>query len=162
MLTHRDVILQVLFMHAAKRAQKIAYRSPTALAGVGMDFFDAVAVIVTRPFVLAVTDGRVCARQVFVAAPFVGVTRRAGLRRRRDVLLQAWLVRMRNDGQAHLPTCTPKGTDDRRTIIFIGSVTFAFIRAPTRRIVGVEMRLAFFPPRSETSRRFQLRYLTAG
>jgi hypothetical protein len=162
MLTHRDVILQVLFMHAAKRAQKVTQRSPTAFAGVGLDFFAAVAVIVTRPFVLAVTDGRVCARQVFVATPFVGVTGRAGLRRRPDVLLQSGFVRMRNDGPPYLPARTTKGTDDRRTVIFIGAVTFAFIRAPTWRIVGVEMRLAFFPPRSETSRRFQLRYPAAG
>ncbi len=87
MLTHRDVVLQVLFMYAAKRAQKVAYRSPTAFTVVGMDFPDGVAVVITRPFVLAVADGGVGTRQVCIAAPFVGVTRRSDLRRSRDVLL---------------------------------------------------------------------------
>jgi hypothetical protein len=126
-----------------------------------MDFPDAIAVIVARPFVLAVTDRRVDARQVFIAAPLVGVTGRGNLRGRRDVLLQGRLIRMRNDGQPHLPTLPSKRTDDRRTIIRIGSVTFAFICVATWRIRGVAMRLAFFPPRSETSRRFQSRHRRA-
>lgn len=148
-------------MYAAKRAQKVTYGSPTAFAGVGVDFADAVAVIVTCPFVLPVTNRGVRARHILIAAPFVGVTHRGSLRRRRDVLLQGWLVGMRNDGQPYLPTLTPKGPDDRRTIILIGAMTFAFIGATTRWIVGVEMRFAFFPPRSETSPRFQSRHLSA-
>lgn len=126
-----------------------------------MDFPDAVAVVITRPFVLTVTNRGVGTRQILVTAPFIRVASRRRLRRRRDVFLQGRLIRMPNDGEPYLPTFSSKGTDDGRTIIFIGSVPFALIGATTRRIVGVEMRLAFFPPRSETSRRFQSRHLAA-
>ncbi len=55
MLAHGDVVLQVLFMHATKGAQKIAHGSPSAFARVGGDFVNAAAVLITRPFLLSVT-----------------------------------------------------------------------------------------------------------
>ena len=161
MLAHCDIILQVLFMHAAQGAQKIAHGSPTAFARVGVDFVNAIAVIITRPFVLGVTHRRMGARQVVVTAPFVGVTRRRCLRRCRDVLLQRQFVRMRDHCQADLPAGSSERPDDRRAIIVIRAVAFALICVPARRIGRVAMRITFFPPRSETSRRFPSRHPAA-
>ncbi len=94
-----------------------------------------------------------------VTGPFGGVTRRRCLRRRLDVLLQRRFVGVRDHGQADLPAGSSERPDDRRAIIVIHAVAFALIGA--RRIGRVEMRFAFFPPRSETSRRFPSPYRAA-
>ena len=148
-------------MHAAKGAQKVAHRSPTAFARVDMDFADTVAIVITCPFVLAVANGGVYARRAFIAAPFVGVTRGGNGCRRRNLLLQSGFVGMRNHRQPYLPAFASKGADDRGAIMLIRPMAFAFIGAAPRRIVGVEMRFAFFPQRSETSHRFPSQHLLA-
>src|ERR1044071_8584749 len=74
MFAHRHVVLQVLFMDAAKRAQKIAESRPATFAGIGMHFTDAITIVIARPFVLTVADRRVRTRQASVTAPLVSVT----------------------------------------------------------------------------------------
>ncbi len=58
-LAHGNVAAQVTLMPTGKRSQEIADRSPETFKGIGMHFANAIAVIIARPFLLAVTDRRV-------------------------------------------------------------------------------------------------------
>lgn len=120
-----------------------------------MDFVDAIAVVIACPFVFAVADGRVRARQAAITAPFIGVASRLRLRRARDVAVQRGFVSVFNHRKTDLTTRAPKRPDDRRTIICVGTVPFAFVGAAARRVFGIAMRVAFFPPHFERLHPFQ-------
>jgi hypothetical protein len=70
------------------------------------------------------------------------------------VLLQRLPIRMLAHTQSALPTVPADGPDNGWTIILIGPMASAFVRAAARRIARVAVFLSFFPPRSETSHRF--------
>lgn len=72
-LMNSHIASQVLLMNASKRAQEIAKASPTAFIRITMDFSNAIAIIVTRPLVEAVTNGIAHAFQIIVAVIFVGI-----------------------------------------------------------------------------------------
>ena len=55
MFAHGQIVVQILLVDSTKRAQKIACGGPQAFDGVGMDLADAIAVVIARPFFLAVT-----------------------------------------------------------------------------------------------------------
>src|SRR5258708_3161976 len=64
---------QELFMNTAKRAQEVTDEGPHAFKGVDMNFADAIAIVVTRPFFEGMTDGAVRTVQVVVALPFISI-----------------------------------------------------------------------------------------
>ena len=57
MFAHGQIAVQIFLVDAPKRAQKIARGRPQAFNGVGMHLTDAIAIIIARPFFLAVTHG---------------------------------------------------------------------------------------------------------
>ena len=142
-------------MHAAKRSQEISHRLPQALNCVDVNFTDAVAVIVARPLLRAVTHCLVPTAQFVVALPLVAVTSRTILRELLDVPVQRLFVGALRDSQAALATAPPDSPDHRRAVIVVRPMPALFIGAATRRVGLVFVLLAFFPPRSETSRLFQ-------
>jgi hypothetical protein len=162
MFTHRQIAFQILFMDPAEGAQKITGRRPQTFDSIGMDFSHAITIVISRPFVLAVTDRAVCPLDSIVALPFIGVTLGSLPRKPMHVLSQSLAVRMLTDSQAALPTLSPNGSDNRWPVIFIRAVPTLLVSSATRRIIGVRVLFAFFPPRSETSRPFQSRRRAVG
>jgi hypothetical protein len=59
-------------MDTPQGTQEVSHGGPHALARVDVHFADAIPIVVTRPFLLAVADRRVAANDVVVALPFVG------------------------------------------------------------------------------------------
>ena len=55
-LTHRQIVFQILLMDAAKGSQKVARRGPQPFDGVAVNLAHAIAIIITRPLMLAVTN----------------------------------------------------------------------------------------------------------
>src|SRR5262245_16647065 len=81
LLKHGAVLVQEPLTHATEGAQEVSRASPDAFDRVGMDFTDAIAVIITRPFAVSrrMADGLMAsARLCYVAIgrPFIGVDRR--------------------------------------------------------------------------------------
>ena len=60
-------------MDTAKRTQEVTHSGPHALSRVGVNFTDAVAIIIPGPFFSAVADGSVGSDNVVVSLPFIGV-----------------------------------------------------------------------------------------
>jgi len=56
MFTHRNVLREILFVHAAKGAEKVTHAGPHPLGGVDVDFANAITIIIARPFVPAMID----------------------------------------------------------------------------------------------------------
>jgi hypothetical protein len=54
-----------------KRAQEIADGSPHAFRCVGVNFVDAIAIIIACPFSLSMTHCSIWSKDVVVASPFV-------------------------------------------------------------------------------------------
>ena len=111
MFAHGQIVVQILLVDSAKRAQKIAGGRPQAFDGVGMDLADAIAVVIARPFFLAVTHGVVGTLDAVVALPFIRVTGGVFLGVAVHVLLQRLPIGMLAHAQPTLPTVAPPGAD---------------------------------------------------
>ena len=59
-------------MNTTQRSQEVSHGCPHTLGRVDVHFADAIPIVVTRPLLLSVADGRVPANDVVVALPFVG------------------------------------------------------------------------------------------
>jgi hypothetical protein len=128
-----------------------AERRACPFTGIAVDLPSAVPVIISGPFVDAVADrgmGRVTPP---VALPLVGIQPCAASR---EVFHDELMTRPSVGAVTHpeplLACLTRDETDNGRTIIGIGAVPLALIRAPAGRIRGVAMGGTFFPPRSDT------------
>src|SRR5262249_36065353 len=89
--------------------------------------------------------------------PFVGVTSSRLLRITMDVLPQRLAISMLADSQAALPALPANSAHDGWPIVVIRAVSPLLVGPTPRRIVRIGVLFAFFPPRSETSRRFPFR-----
>jgi hypothetical protein len=144
-------------MDPAEGPQKITGRRPQTFDTIGMDFSHAIPIIISRPFVLAVTDRAMCPLNSIVALPFIGVTLGCLPRKPMHMLSQSLAVRLLTDSQAALPTLSPNGSDNRWSVIVIRAVPALLVSSAPRRIIRIRVLFAFFPPHSETSRPFQSR-----
>src|SRR5215204_1391938 len=122
MLTHRQVVFQMLLVHPAERPLEVARRRPQPLDGVDVHLAHPVAVVVSRPLARAVTDGAACSLNPVVAAPLVRVTSGPRPRVPVDVPPQSRPVRVPADPQPALPRPSPDGADHRRPVILVGAV----------------------------------------
>ena len=122
-----------------------------------MDLADTIAIVIPRPFFLAVTHSVVDTIEASVALPLIRVT--GGFFRgvAVDMFMQRFPVGMLAHTQPALPTLPTYGSDDGRTIILIGPMPPSLVGATARRIAWIAVFVPFFPPRSETSRRFPSR-----
>ena len=139
-------------MHAAKRSQERAERGTCSFTTIAVDLAHTIAIVITRPLVLSVIDGRVLRLDPMVAAILVGV----------DDCSRRWtgfgqnavagrLVTMSDDPAALFARLTTDDMNDWRSVVVIGPMSRLLIRAATGRVIRVVMRLAFFPPRSDRS-----------
>src|SRR5262249_9201626 len=158
MFTHRQIVLQILLVYAPKGAQEIAHRGPQPFNRVGMHLTDTIAIVVPRPLLLAVADGEVRTGNAVVALPLIGVAAplRAGVAL--DVSAQRAPIGLFAHPQTTVPGATSHCSHHRRPIILIGAMPAPLVGPAAGGIVGVGVRLAFFPPHSETSRRSRSRH----
>lgn len=157
MFVHGDVTSKMLLMNTAKGTQEVTESGPHPFDGVGMNFSNAIAILVTRPFMAAMIDGHMCTRKVVVPSPLVSVDPRRRGGKSSDVAFERFAIRVVDHPQAHLPALPPNRADHRWTIIVIGAVSPVFV-CPTARGIGrICMFFAFFPPHSETVHRSPLR-----
>jgi hypothetical protein len=154
----RHVEMQVLLMNAPKHTQVSPERRPRSLTGVTMDFAAAIAVIIPRPLVHPVADGRMARMAAPIALPLIGIEPRVA---HGDVLRDQGGAGARVGMIAHPPALLPRvprdEADNRWTIVGVGPVPFPFIGTPPGRIRGVAMGRTFFPRRCGTVRRPQRR-----
>src|SRR5215207_3960580 len=119
MFAHGQIVVQILLVDPAKGAQKIAGCRPQAFDGVGVNLADAIAIVVARPFFLAVTHRVVSTLDPVVALPFIGVTSGVSFRVPMDVLLQRLAIRMVPHAQTTLSTVASHGSDNRRSVVVV-------------------------------------------
>ena len=141
-------------MHAAKWSQKVPRCRPQPFNCVGVHFSHAISIVIACPFMLTVTDRAVFPLNRVVACPFIGVTLGRLLRRALHVLSESLAVRVLAHPPAPRPTLSADGADHRWPIIFIAPMSTPLVRSAPRRIQRSHVLVTFFPPRSETSRRF--------
>ena len=72
-LTDGKIGSQELLMNTAKQAHEVAHERPHAFNGIDMDFAQAIAIIVTRPFFEGMTDGAMRTVHLIVTLPFIVV-----------------------------------------------------------------------------------------
>ena len=137
MFAQGQIAVQILLVDPPKRTQKIARGCPQAFDGVGMNLTDPIAVIIARPFFLAVTHRGVGTINVIIALPFIRVTGSFFLGGAVHVFLQRLAIGMLAHAQPALPPLPPDGTNDGRTIILIGPVPSSFVGVADRTDRGV-------------------------
>jgi hypothetical protein len=154
MFAHSQVVVQILLVDATKRAQEIAGRGPQAFDGIGVDFAEAIAVVIARPFLLPMTHRGVDPIEMIVPLPFIRVTSGVFLGVAVHVFLPCLPIRVLPHPQPTLATFPADSPHDGRTIILIGAVASSLVGAAARRVARIAVFVAFFPPRSGTSHRF--------
>ena len=111
-----------------------------------MDLASAVPIIIAGPFVDPVTDGGMGQMAPMITLPFIGVEDRALPRHiLGDEISARAPVCVVAHPKALLAGLTRQHTDDGRTIIGIGAMSLALIRAPAWRILGSRWGVLFFP-----------------
>ena len=159
MFAHGQIAMQIFLVDAPKRAQEIARGCPQPFDRVGMHLADAIAIVIACPFLLAMTHGVMDTIDAVVALPFIRITGGVFLGVAVPMFLQRLPIGMLAHAQAALSTVPADGPDYGWTIIRIGPMASAFVRAAARWIARVTVFIPFFPPRSETSHRFLSRRL---
>ncbi len=141
-------------MNIPQGTQEVGHSRPHPLARVDGDFAEAIAIIIPRSFFLAVADGRVHTDNVVVTLPLVGEHHSLRQSEGMDVADQSLFVGMVDHPQTDLPALTSNGANNRGSVMVIGAVPTSFVRSSARWISRMTVRFPFFPPHSETSRRF--------
>src|SRR5574341_2558629 len=147
MFAHRQIVFQTLLVDTSKRAQKVADRRPQSFDCVDMDLSHSIAIVISCPLFLAVTDRAAGAIDFVVALPFIGVTSGLRLCVPLHVLLQRLAIGMVAHSQATLPTLPAHRSDNWRPIIFIRAVSALLVGSAPRRIKRIAGGFSFFPPR---------------
>jgi hypothetical protein len=130
-------------MRIVGRRSEPSSRSFTTIA---VHFAYAIAIVITRPFVLSVIDRRVVLRDPVVTAILIGVDNRPlrwnGFGQN---AVAGSLVAMPDYPTTLFARLATDDMNDRRPIVVIGAMSRLFIRAATGWIVRVAMRRTFFP-----------------
>jgi hypothetical protein len=150
-LIRGHIEMQVLLVDPTEGTQIGAERRSCPFTGVAVDLAAAVPVIIPGPFADAVADRGMGWVTPPVALPLIRIQLCAASRKVfHHERMTSPSVRVVAHPKALLASLTRDDTDDGRTIIGIGAVPLALIRASAGRIRGVAMGGAFFPPRSDT------------
>src|SRR5437867_1812855 len=133
-----------MLAHSSEGTQEVAQARPDAFHGVAMDFADAIAIVVTRPFPLTrcMVDRLVRASrggQMVVGFPFIGVDRGRDHRFAHYEGLQFVTISMLHHPQADLPAFTAHQPGNGRSIVFKGAVAALFVSPTPRRVQWIEM-----------------------
>jgi hypothetical protein len=124
-----------------------------------VDLPDAIAIIIPGPFFLTVIDGGMSADDMIVTPILIGIEGAAGLGETMPVSAQSSFGRIEHDPQPHLACFPTDRAHNRGAVIGLSASSRSFVSPTSRRISPVEVFVTFFPPRSETSRRFQSVFL---
>lgn len=149
-------------MNSTKGAEEIAQGRPQAFKGIEMPLPNAIALLVTRPFFRPVTAGAVRTRQAGVAVPLIPGASRAAASEGFHVAVHDLFRSLFDHAQATLPAPPPNRPDPGGPVIVVGAVAALLIGATPGRVVLVGVFVPFFPPRAETSHRFQVADLSRG
>ena len=141
-----DIATQVSLMHAAKDPQEGPQASPHALSSIGVDFANAIPVVVTRLFFAAMGDGGVRPLDLVVALVFICVPVGSNARELMHMLPQRCALRIGNHAQADLTRFTSDRPQDRRAVVGVGAPPPSFVRPAAWRVRRVAMLIAFFFP----------------
>ena len=122
-----------------------------------MHFSNTITIIIACPFVFSMIHRRMRACNLVIPRsihPYWCVP--SGCVKLLHMLLQRLAICLLDDAQTHLSPFTPNRAHYGWPIIVIGAVPTPFIGPTPRRVLRITMFSPFFPPHSETSRRFQL------
>jgi hypothetical protein len=145
---HHNIASQKPFAQATKQAQEIAAACPNALHRVGMDFANAIAIIITRPLapswcmahcLVPTASGS----KVLIGRPFISVDNRIGARMAEHEGLQAVPISPLTNLEVDLTTTASDDTDNWRTIAGPGSVATRLIGSPARWVERVSVFATF-------------------
>ena len=135
-------------MHAAEWPQEGAQRGTCPFTGVAMNLAHTIAIVIARPFVLTVIDGRMRQLQAMVTAILVRIDdRRVCWHGFGQNALTGGLVTVTNHPAALFATLAADDMNDRRPVVVVGAMARLFIGAAAGRIGWVAMRRTFFPRR---------------
>ena len=129
-------------------------------------FADSVLIVVSRPLTIAVTDGLSVSFDLVVSFPSVGVNRCMGRGASMNVWTKALPVGATKHPQAHLPAFSTDGADNWRAVVLIRSVSYVpcpcALLARRRGGSSGSRWGCPFSPRSETSKKSELRHAEDG
>src|SRR5262245_64744127 len=122
MFTDGQIVFEILLVDSAKGAQEVTHRRPQAFNRIGMNLSNAISILISSPFLDAMTDRAMRPVKVCISLPLVGVAAGVAPRVVMAVGAQRSPIRMLPHPQATVPTLASDGPHHRPPIIFIGTV----------------------------------------
>jgi hypothetical protein len=113
-----------------------------------VDLAVAIPILIARPLVHAMTDGRMRRMAATIAGPLIGIQPRMAWDIGDDQVVTGPRVRVITHPEAVLTRLPRDHTQNRWTIVGIGPMPLALVRASSWRVMGVAMSGAVFPPGS--------------
>jgi hypothetical protein len=141
---HRNIASQKPFAQATKQTQEIAAACPNALHRVGMDFANAITVIITCPLapswcmadcLVATASGS----KMLIGRPFISVDSRVGARMAEHEGFQGGPISPLTNLETDVTTAASDDTDNWGTIAGPSSVATRLIGSPARWVERVSM-----------------------
>ncbi len=132
-------------MNPTKWMQKCSHSSPHPFGRIGMHFANAIAIIVTSPFLDGMTDSGMGTLELVIAVRFIGVDLSIGLGELINMPTEGGTCRIADDAQPHLPALSPNRPDDGGTVVDIGSRPCRLFARRRGGSAGSQCSSPFFP-----------------
>ena len=142
-LTDSNITGEKLLMNTPKRAKEVANRRPDPFNPVRMHLANAIAIVISRPLPIFMTDHTVLTIQTGIPTPTICIDDRFRERELMHMIRQSLFIRVTHHTQSHTTTLTTKRPNNRRAIIGVGAVAPPFVPAPTGRVCGVSVAIPF-------------------
>jgi hypothetical protein len=141
-------LVQEPLTHAAERAQEVSQARPDAFDRVGVDFANAIAVIIARPFALwrCIANPLMAATalcQVAIGQPLIGIDCRIIAGMGFHERLERRTIAVGADLQADVAAAAANHTRYWWSIVLPGAMTTRFIGAPAGWVGNVSVFAAF-------------------
>ena len=145
---YHDVVRQKPLTDATEQAKEITASGPDAFHCVGMDFANAITVIIARPLATSrcmanclVTTAS--GGEVLIGYPFIGVDDRVRARMGDHEGFQCGLISVFTDPEAYMASMAPDNSDNRRTITGPRPVAARLIGPTARWVERITVFAAF-------------------
>src|SRR5258708_24120925 len=146
-LANCQITRQVFFVNATKEPYKVADERPHAFDSVNMNFVDAIAIIIARPFTLGVTNRVMGTVNMVIALPFIVIDLASFCCEVLNMRLQRWRVGMRAHPQPYFAALAAHGSHYQRTDIFISAMPSLLIGSASRWVRQVKIGFTFWEGR---------------
>ena len=130
-------------MNTPKQAKKVANRCPDTFNTIRVNLANTIAIIIYGTLTIFMTDHGMLPIKSVIPTPTICQDDGIRTGELMHMIRQRLFICVTNHTQSHTTLLATERPNHRGTIIGIGAVAFAFVPAPTGRVLRVSMAITF-------------------